>query len=310
MSSDKLLLNFSNKIGKLLEDPDYEFNTIIRTGNDSNIKCFKAHSLILRVMSPYFRTALSSKHVMKEGDWTYLEQQNFSPSTFDVILKFMYTGTISIEKRDNAEIVDLLETAQELGLHELVDFLEDHLIQNREKIIQNDTNLVQTVDHVNAGPGDPNLLTRAAFQAIHEADIILSDKLVPEEVLKLIPSQTEILISPKKFCADANAAQEELNRLGLNALNQGKDVVRLKQDLINDGKYPAECPCVVIERASCKDQNIIRGTVGTIAEILEQVGHKPPGALVIGDAEENFDNSFSPLVDAYDFMRASSSGLK
>ncbi|CAG8827183.1 10502_t:CDS:1, partial [Racocetra persica] len=86
MSSDKLLLNFSNKIGKLLEDPDYEFNTIIRTGNDSNIKCFKAHSLILRAMSPYFRTALSSKHVMKEGDWTYLEQPNFSPSTFDVIL--------------------------------------------------------------------------------------------------------------------------------------------------------------------------------------------------------------------------------
>ncbi|CAG8619758.1 7981_t:CDS:2 [Cetraspora pellucida] len=393
MSSNNLLLNFSNKIGKLLEDPDYEFNTIIRTGNDSNPKCFKAHSFILRAMSPYFRAALSSKHVMKEGDWTYLEQPNFSPSAFDVILKFMYTGTISMEKRDNAEIADLLVTAQELGLHELVDFLKDHLIQNQEKIIQNETastNSVPSVDHmsgsaelrstkrrgrirlVGAGPGDPNLLTRAAFQAIHEADIILSDKLVPEEVLKLIPSQTEILISPKKFCADANAAQEELNRLGLNALNQGKNVVRLKQGdpflfgrggeeflfyrshgytpqvipgisscmsapllanipvthrgvasqflvctgtgkqntlpdippyhpsrttvflmachrikqithvLINDEKYPPECPCVVIERASCKDQNIIRGTVGTIAEILEQVGHKPPGTLVVG----------------------------
>ncbi|CAG8675116.1 12362_t:CDS:2 [Dentiscutata heterogama] len=386
MSSNNLLLGFSNKIGKLLEDPDYEFNTIIRTGNDSNIKCFKAHSLILRAMSPYFRAALSNKHVMKEGNWTYLEQPNFSPSTFDVILKFMYTGTIYIEKQDNSEIVDLLKTAQELGLHELVDMLKDHLIQSQEKIIPKetaDTNLVPGVDHMNgsnemselrstkrrgrirlvgAGPGDPNLLTRAAFQAIYEADIVLTDKLVPEEVLKLIPPQTEILVSPKKFCADANAAQEELNRLGLNALNQGKDVVRLKQgeflfyrshgytpqvipgisscmsapllanipvthrgvasqflvctgtgkqntlpdipsyhpsrttvflmachrikqitqDLMNDGKYPPECPCAVIERASCKDQNVINGTVGTIAEILEQVGHKPPGTLVIG----------------------------
>ncbi|CAG8499599.1 5050_t:CDS:2 [Scutellospora calospora] len=343
-------------------------------------------------MSPYFRVALSNKHVMKEGNWTYLEQPNISSSAFDVILKFMYTGIISMEKRDSEEIVVLLETAQELGLYELVDFLKDHLNKNQEKIVQKETadSKVSNGNHTNssselrsnnkrgrirlvgAGPGDPNLLTRAAFQAIHEADIILSDKLVPDEVLKLVPSQTEILISPKKFCADANAAQQELNRLGLNALNQGKDVVRLKQgdpflfgrggeeflfyrsqgytpqvipgisscmsapllanipvthrgvasqflvctgmgkqgtlpeiplyhpsrttvflmachrikqitqDLMNDGKYPPECPCAVIERASCKDQNVIQGTIGTIAEILEQIGHKPPGTLVIG----------------------------
>ncbi|CAG8834969.1 36451_t:CDS:1, partial [Gigaspora margarita] len=73
---------------------------------------------------------------------------------------------------------------------------------------------------VEAGPGDPNLLTLVAFQAIHEADIILPDKLVLDEVLKLILPQTEVLILPKKFCADASAAQEELNRLGLNALEQ------------------------------------------------------------------------------------------
>jgi len=82
---------------------------------------------------------------------------------------------------------------------------------------------------VGAGPGDPNLLTRAAYQAIQEADLILSDKLVPNEVLKLIPQHTEVFIAAKKFCANVEAIQAELNRAALDALNQGKDVVRLKQ---------------------------------------------------------------------------------
>ncbi|CAG8730399.1 6166_t:CDS:2, partial [Acaulospora colombiana] len=151
-----------------------------------------------------------------------------------------------------SEITNLLEAAQELKLWELVEFLKDHLIQDRNKKTlsksPDKTCIVQSKDHastsresskslskrgrirlVGAGPGDPNLLTRAAYQAIQEADVILSDKLVPSEVLKLIPQQTEVLVAAKKFCANAEASQEELNRLGLEALSQGKDVVRLKQ---------------------------------------------------------------------------------
>ncbi|RIA84673.1 tetrapyrrole methylase [Glomus cerebriforme] len=227
---------------------------------------------------------------------------------------------------------------------------------------------------VGAGPGDPNLLTRAAYQAIQEADLILSDKLVPKEVLKLIPKHTEVFVAAKKFCANVEAAQAELNNAGLDALNRGKDVVRLKQgdpfllgrggeeflffrshgyipqvipgvsscmsapllanipvthrgvasqllvctgtgkrntsikvptynpvcttvflmachrirdltnDLMNEGNYPSDCPCVVIERASFVDQKEIRGTLGTIADILDKVGHNPPGTFVVGQA--------------------------
>lgn len=58
-------------------------------------------------------------------------------------------------------------------------------------------------------------------------------------------------------------------------------IKQITRDLMDAG-FPAECPCVVIEKASCMDQNVIKGTVGTIADILERVGHNPPGALVIG----------------------------
>ena len=40
---------------------------------------------------------------------------------------------------------------------------------------------------VGAGPGDPGLLTLHALHALREAEIILHDALVPEEILSLAP---------------------------------------------------------------------------------------------------------------------------
>ncbi|KAI7856215.1 tetrapyrrole methylase [Circinella umbellata] len=79
---------------------------------------------------------------------------------------------------------------------------------------------------VGAGPGDPNLLTMAAHNAIQEADLVLADKIVPAEVIALV--QCELRIA-RKFPGNADAAQEEFNQMAVKALNQGKHVVRLKQ---------------------------------------------------------------------------------
>ena len=79
---------------------------------------------------------------------------------------------------------------------------------------------------VGAGPGDPKLLTIAAYDAIQEADLVLADKIVPAEVIALV--QCELRIA-RKFPGNADAAQEEFNKIAVEALNQGKKVVRLKQ---------------------------------------------------------------------------------
>ena len=79
-----------------------------------------------------------------------------------------------------------------------------------------------------SGPGHPDLLTRATFNAIRSADFILADKLVPAGVMDLIPRRTPVQIA-RKFPGNADAAQEELLSLGLEALKQGKHVLRLKQ---------------------------------------------------------------------------------
>lgn len=79
-----------------------------------------------------------------------------------------------------------------------------------------------------SGPGSPSLLTLATHCAIRTASVILADKLVPAPVLDLIPRRTPVHIA-RKFPGNAEAAQEELLALGLEALQKGHTVLRLKQ---------------------------------------------------------------------------------
>jgi uroporphyrin-III C-methyltransferase len=79
-----------------------------------------------------------------------------------------------------------------------------------------------------SGPGNPDLLTRAAHKAIFSADLILADKLVPGPILDLVPRRATVHIA-RKFPGNADNAQEELLEMGLEGLKAGKVVVRIKQ---------------------------------------------------------------------------------
>lgn len=81
---------------------------------------------------------------------------------------------------------------------------------------------------VGSGPGSIANLTIGALNAIHEADLILADKLVPQEILDLIPKNVEVFIA-RKFPGNADNAQEELLKIGLESVQKGLNVVRLKQ---------------------------------------------------------------------------------
>ncbi|KAL8678245.1 MAG: hypothetical protein Q9186_005392 [Xanthomendoza sp. 1 TL-2023] len=79
-----------------------------------------------------------------------------------------------------------------------------------------------------SGPGSPSLLTLATHRAILTSTVILADKLVPSAILDLIPRRTPLHIA-RKFPGNAEAAQSELLALGLEALQNGHTVLRLKQ---------------------------------------------------------------------------------
>src|SRR5437764_9476464 len=80
---------------------------------------------------------------------------------------------------------------------------------------------------VGAGPGDPELLTLKAARALQQADAVLHDELVSEEILRLIPRHAQ-LHNVGKRCGDARITQVEINRLMVSLAVAGLQVVRLK----------------------------------------------------------------------------------
>lgn len=80
---------------------------------------------------------------------------------------------------------------------------------------------------VGAGPGDPDLLTLRAFRLIQDADVILYDRLVSDDILNLARRDAERVFVGK---AKANHAvpQDEIEARMIAYARQGKIVARLK----------------------------------------------------------------------------------
>ncbi|WP_409590253.1 uroporphyrinogen-III C-methyltransferase [Vibrio jasicida] len=80
---------------------------------------------------------------------------------------------------------------------------------------------------VGAGPGDPELLTLKALNCLQQADVVLYDYLVSDEIMTLIPSET-ILVCVGKRAGHHSVPQEKTNQLLVDFAKQGYKVVRIK----------------------------------------------------------------------------------
>ncbi|MEE9386134.1 MAG: uroporphyrinogen-III C-methyltransferase [Nannocystaceae bacterium] len=81
---------------------------------------------------------------------------------------------------------------------------------------------------VGAGPGAADLLTMRAVHALQEADVVLHDRLVSDEVLDLIPGRVERIFVGKIHGRSADATQEWIHGLIAVLVRSGRVVVRLK----------------------------------------------------------------------------------
>jgi uroporphyrin-III C-methyltransferase/precorrin-2 dehydrogenase/sirohydrochlorin ferrochelatase len=83
------------------------------------------------------------------------------------------------------------------------------------------------VDLVGAGPGHPGLLTLLAANVLRRAEVIIHDRLIPEEVLHLAPAGC-LLVPAGKRGHFESARQEEIEAHLVGYALAGKRVVRLK----------------------------------------------------------------------------------
>lgn len=80
---------------------------------------------------------------------------------------------------------------------------------------------------VGAGPGDPDLITRKGWKLLLNAEVIVYDALVSQELLDEIPSSIrKIYVGKRK--GQHSKSQPEINQLLVELAQQGLQVVRLK----------------------------------------------------------------------------------
>lgn len=103
----------------------------------------------------------------------------------------------------------------------------DNLARIKSSQATNSSSKQGKVILVGAGPGDPNLLTLGALNAMQSADVIVYDNLVSHEIRALFPADTV-----KKYVGKAkgqhSSTQEEINQILIETAKQGQTVCRVK----------------------------------------------------------------------------------
>ena len=117
------------------------------------------------------------------------------------------SGPKALASHGEAAVIPALET-----------LLDAHVMQTAK---------AGSVDLVGAGPGDPELLTLKARNALDKADVVIHDRLVTGEILELARREAIIIDAGKEGFGKA-MRQEDINALIVQHALDGHYVVRLK----------------------------------------------------------------------------------
>jgi uroporphyrin-III C-methyltransferase len=108
-----------------------------------------------------------------------------------------------------------------------INSFQDHVrLRNLNMNSVETSSLLGQVFFVGAGPGAGDLLTLRAARLLREADVVLYDALVGEEILAFAPQAKKISVG--KRCGRRSLSQAAINVLLIDAALTFKKVVRLK----------------------------------------------------------------------------------
>ncbi|CAG8573595.1 4294_t:CDS:2 [Paraglomus occultum] len=111
-----------------LSNGDYDVK--IEVGEEPDVRIVWAHSSILKERSMYFKVALSSNWTRKQNDIIVFKKPNLSYQVFASLVKYLYTGRLSLQSISPLTALGLLQAADELCLQELLDYIQQYLLRN------------------------------------------------------------------------------------------------------------------------------------------------------------------------------------
>ncbi|CAB4431911.1 unnamed protein product [Rhizophagus irregularis] len=133
----ELFLPVLNNLEKLFKSKK-DYDVIIKAGEDDDQKEIYAHSNILRCQSDYFDTAFSSNWAEKKDGKYFFKKPNISPHIFEIIIRYLYCGQLDLNVKNGPDTLKLLVATEELGLNILGEYIQEFLVKNQKKFLQND----------------------------------------------------------------------------------------------------------------------------------------------------------------------------
>ncbi|MBD1574128.1 uroporphyrinogen-III C-methyltransferase [Vibrio sp. S17_S38] len=154
---------------------------------------------------------------------------------------------------------------------------------------------------VGAGPNDPELLTVKAYKAIEQADVVVFDRLVGQDILNLIPDDCQQIYVGKR-CGQPSLKQDQINQILIEQAKQGKQVVRLKGgDPFIFGRGGEEALALVAENIEYDVIPGITAAIGCAATAKIPLTHRNISrsvTLVTGHVTSGAFSSWAGLVSS------------
>ncbi|CAG8641303.1 5125_t:CDS:2 [Acaulospora morrowiae] len=222
-----LLVKLSRDISQLFDTAAY-YDVIIRVGKGADAKEFQAHSLILRARSTYFRGNLRGDSVY---DKILIDKSNITPAVFEVILKYIYSGKVDFMNCEGQQTFDLLYAAKELGLFEILESIQDHLIYQQTEWM--DANFVTHFRTIFSHDSFKSLQVHYTTKiAQNPLSIFENPKCFNPEILRSLDNSGCIKLNEAMWGFIVNWARSQIPRLGNQVSGwQREDWIEFKEIL-------------------------------------------------------------------------------
>ncbi|GBB93344.1 hypothetical protein RclHR1_02150031 [Rhizophagus clarus] len=198
MDNFKFLPKLSQNFLEILDDDEY-YDVNIEVGNNPHVKTFHAHMVILNYRSSYLRRELSTKKKNNDGTLIRIELPNILPEIFEIVLRYIYGGKLSLKECDTSDIIKLLVAASELNLQELVAHMQSFLIETKANWMEQNFDLIYQTSFKNDSFLDlqkycNDLVSNEPDKIFESSDFTL----IPEKLLVSIIQNENLQISEIK----------------------------------------------------------------------------------------------------------------